>query len=192
MIGNDVVDLNLAFSTTNRNRKGYLQKLFTTPEQAIILNSSDPDKDLWLLWAMKEATYKAHQRRFNLPRSFNPTRFSCEIGERRGTSVYGIVKVETLIYFTKTSVKTDYLHSISSAEKDIKYIARTMSDSSDIRSSVIHKMSELKDLPKEKIIIKKDQNFIPHISLENQLLEQSFSLSHHGRFSAYALALMNY
>lgn len=186
MIGNDVVDLNLAFQT-NWRRKGYLQKLFNPSEQEIILNSPEPDEDLWMFWAMKEATYKAHQRRFHLPRCYNPIKFSCRIQKRSRIAVYGNVSVGEFLYYTKTSVKADHLHCISSALRKWNITKQVLTGKENITSVFLKNYCELKNFPKNKIRIIKDRNFIPHLSLENQILEESFSLSHHGRFSAYAL-----
>jgi phosphopantetheinyl transferase (holo-ACP synthase) len=67
--GNDIVDLRSANIPCGIKGERFLQKIFTGEEQEII-NSGRVG--VWVLWAMKEAVYKAHHRRFNLPRSFNP------------------------------------------------------------------------------------------------------------------------
>ena len=71
MIGNDIVDLELAAVQSNWRRKGFLEKVFTASEREIISSGEDPDLTVWLLWSMKEAAYKAHQRRFSLSRRLN-------------------------------------------------------------------------------------------------------------------------
>ena len=42
MIGNDIVDLNLAKTESNWQRKGFLEKQFTDSEINEILNSENP------------------------------------------------------------------------------------------------------------------------------------------------------
>ncbi len=78
MIGNDVVDLQLAKTQSNWQRKGFLEKQFTEEEQQTILNSENPFLQVWLFWSMKEAAYKCyvqeHQKRF-----FAPKKFKCKI-----------------------------------------------------------------------------------------------------------------
>ncbi len=64
MIGNDVVDLALAKVESNWQRKGYLDKLFTTKEQNLIFCSENPTIMVWILWSRKEAVYKIHANRF--------------------------------------------------------------------------------------------------------------------------------
>ncbi|MGB7841855.1 MAG: 4'-phosphopantetheinyl transferase superfamily protein, partial [Salinimicrobium sp.] len=71
MIGNDVVDLQLASRQSNWRRKGFLEKVFSAEEQQQIIASARPDRLVWLFWSMKEAAYKAHQRRLQLPRKIN-------------------------------------------------------------------------------------------------------------------------
>ena len=84
MIGNDVVDLNLAKTESNWQRKGFLEKQFTEFEINEILSSANPFLKVWLFWSMKEAAYKCyvqeHQKRF-----FAPKKFSCKmISDREG------------------------------------------------------------------------------------------------------------
>mgnify|MGYP003652628921 CR=1 FL=1 len=68
MIGNDVVDLNLAKTESNWQRKGFLEKQFTQFEINEILSSANPFVKVWLFWSMKEAAYKCYvqeeQKRF--------------------------------------------------------------------------------------------------------------------------------
>ena len=74
MLGNDIVDLQLAAKQGNWRRKGYLQKIFTSQEQDLISNATDQNQIVWLLWSMKEAAYKIVTieigERFYSPRSF--------------------------------------------------------------------------------------------------------------------------
>lgn len=77
MIGNDIVDITLARESSNWNRPRYLDKLFNSKEQSLIKNARDPELQLWLLWACKEAAYKAwsavsHLRKF-APKSLSIT-----------------------------------------------------------------------------------------------------------------------
>lgn len=62
MIGNDVVDLNLALKESNWKRKGFLDKIYTSFEQKLIQEAENQDEMVWLLWSLKESMYKAVQR----------------------------------------------------------------------------------------------------------------------------------
>jgi len=189
MIGNDIVDLNTAALQSNWLRRGYLEKLFSENEQCLILNSQFPERKLWLLWAMKEATYKTHQRRFKLPRSFNPKQFKCEIVAGDKTSILGKVQIQDFSYRTQTFIGEDYLHCIASQFQQKKTVQKILSHSTDIKQELILAVSELKKLPQTKISIKKDRNFIPYLTCDGFTINCDFSLSHHGIFSAFVLSL---
>ena len=192
MIGNDIVDLNLSLSQSTRRRKGYLQKIFTPAEQEQINCTASPDQLVWLFWAMKEASYKAHQRKFLLPRSYNPMDFSCKILEIKGSSASGLVKTGNVQYYTSTSVNIDFLHCVSSAEINQRYLIKIEDISAEIKNLLISDFAFLQDLREQEITITKDQNGIPHFTSEKTKISADFSLSHHGKLAAYALALMNY
>jgi phosphopantetheinyl transferase (holo-ACP synthase) len=189
MIGNDIVDFNTAALQSNWLRRGFCEKLFSEQEQSLILNSQFPERRLWLLWAMKEATYKAHQRRFKLPRSFNPKQFNCEIIAGDKTSVMGKVQIRDCDYYTQTYIGEDYLHCIASQFQQKKTVQKILSHSTDIKQELILTVSALKKIQIEKICIKKDCNFIPYLTCGGFSINCDFSLSHHGNFSAFVLSL---
>ena len=123
MIGNDIVDLELAKEQSNWKRKGYLDKIFTKNEQLLILNSENPDETVWNLWSRKEASYKIHNRMTG-NRIYNPIQFEClDSGQSIGT-----VKFQDVFYFTKTEINSHFVHTISVLNledfKRISYINR--------------------------------------------------------------------
>lgn len=189
MIGNDIVDLNTAALQSNWQRRGFLEKLFSENEQDHILNAEFPERRLWLLWAMKEATYKAHQRRFKLPRSFNPKQLNCEIITIENTSVSGKVQIQDFSYHTQTCIGEDYLHCISSQFQQEKIAYKILSNSTELKQELFLEVSALKKIQAEKICIHKDDNFIPYLTCDKIAINCDFSLSHHGNFLAFALSL---
>jgi len=108
MLGNDIVDLNLAKIQSNWRRKNYLSKIFTEDEQLLILSAKNPDVMVWLLWSMKESAYKIYNRRTGI-RSFAPKSLKCTIH----SDLYGEVNIEGSTYFTKSDLKTRFVHSIA-------------------------------------------------------------------------------
>ena len=76
MIGNDIIDLTLAKLESNWQRKGFLEKLFTTFEQSLICNSENPEQMVWHLWSRKEAAYKIYHRETKI-RAFIPMQIEC-------------------------------------------------------------------------------------------------------------------
>ena len=57
MIGNDIIDLNVAAIESDWQRKGFLEKQFTEEEQTLIKNAEDSFEKVWLLWSMKAVSY---------------------------------------------------------------------------------------------------------------------------------------
>ena len=114
MIGNDLVDLTLAKTESNWRRKGYLDKIFTIAEQEIILSAAKPDEMVWTFWSMKEAAYKIHNRKTGI-RNFAPSKLVCWV-EFAGNKITGFVSVDDAVYFTETSILSDYVHTIAGCD----------------------------------------------------------------------------
>jgi len=113
VIGNDVVDLDLARHQSNWRRKGYLDKIYTSEEQLLIAAAAHPDQMLWLLWSMKESAYKIHNRKTGI-RNFAPTALACKLISLDG-EIKGAVTVDHQTYFTKSEFSLTYVHTIASA-----------------------------------------------------------------------------
>lgn len=186
MIGNDIIDLNLAREISSFRRSRLYRKLFSAEEQGALEIAEDRDLLFWKFWAMKEAAYKAHQRRFGLPRSFEPVQFQCSssAGEEA-------VRVGELQYIIQTSVSQDYLQCIAVGLPAERFQQETSSTSEETKEKLFAAVSTLKAIPKNKIYIEKDKDFVPHLMYHNRPINCAFSLSHHGNFSAYALSLTN-
>lgn len=88
MIGNDIIDLRLAEQESRWQRKGFLEKLFTTHEQELILRSATPEIMVWLLWSCKEAVYKIVNRCTQV-RAYAPWKFAViDYKNNSGTVLY--------------------------------------------------------------------------------------------------------
>jgi len=111
MLGNDIVDLNLAKIQSNWRRKNYLDKIFTVEEQLLITSAKKPDEMVWLLWSMKESAYKIHNRKTGI-RDFAPKSLKCSI-HSNNKQTYGEVNIQDVIYFTKSNLQTAFIHTIA-------------------------------------------------------------------------------
>ena len=155
MIGNDIVDLELAKTQSNWKRKGYLDKIFTKNEQLHILSSENPDETVWNLWSRKEASYKIYNR-ITENRIYNPIQFECFDFEH----LIGKVKNNGVFYFTKTEINSLYIHTISVLNiNDFEKISYQN------RNSDIIKM-----------------NGIPYLKNPSKKILNAISISNHGRF----------
>lgn len=112
MLGNDLIDLDLALIQSNWKRKGYLARVFNAAEQRTILLSQDPDLMVWLLWSMKEASYKIHNRNSGL-RRYEPLAYSCTLemdGELGGE---GTVRRGNESFSCRSAVCESMLHTVA-------------------------------------------------------------------------------
>ena len=191
MIGNDLVDLELASTQSNWQRKGFLDKLFTPKEQGYILNSNNPFNTLWLLWSMKESAYKAYLQTQG-DRFFSPKKLACSLISKNN----GTVLINNSLYFTESEINEHFIHSIAFSEKyDNNFLIDCFrfehSDFQTQRSQTYQKVlmafaSELK-LPIGLLRIQKNAQGIPKLFQDKMLLKNSFSLTHHGQFGAFCI-----
>lgn len=159
MIGNDVIDILQSRHESNWRRKGYIEKLFTPSEQLLISQTSDPEIMIWLLWSMKEAAYKIHNRQTKL-RAYIPQKLECSIISKNDHYTTGQVICLDNVYYTKTIFSKDSLHTIAVTSKD--------------------HLNNVVEIEKKDII--KDQNGIPFLSQPPLHTLKDVSISHHGRF----------
>ncbi|PKD16048.1 hypothetical protein APR41_09630 [Salegentibacter salinarum] len=184
MIGNDIIDLNLIRAQSNWQRKGFLQKLFSEEEQTFIQNSEDPELNVWLLWSMKEAVYKAVQRKYTLKRFYNPKQFISEQIKINPGKARGVVCYKEDVFVINSILFPNMIHT-STGNTEFSLI----SENKNSRFRLLQKIAEHKDIRLEYLNISKDREGIPFVSYRGDNLQIPFSLSHHGNFSAYAVSL---
>ena len=115
MIGNDVVDLALAKAESNWQRKGYLNKVFTTKEQNLIYFAQDPTLMVWILWSRKEAVYKILRQKGE-SRGFYPLSINC-------TNESGLVFYKDSVFYSTTQIRNNCIHTIAvTSVIDFEYI----------------------------------------------------------------------
>jgi phosphopantetheinyl transferase len=104
VIGNDIVDLDLAAQESHWQRPGYLDKIFTGEEQSMIANAANSTLMVWLLWSRKEAVYKIINRVSHI-RTYAPLKYQC--------SEENFVTYEGRLYPFKTSQTGNCIHTIA-------------------------------------------------------------------------------
>lgn len=171
MLGNDIVDLQLAAKQSNWRRKGYLQKIFTSQEQDLIANATDQDQMVWLLWSMKEAAYKIVNRK-SLKRFYSPTKFACNlIGHK------GLVTFEKQTFYTESEVQKHLIHTI--AVQNQQCFTKINTTFLPNKVDYLTNFNAVSDTH----ILEKDENGIPNLIDENGKV-RCVSVSHHGEFLA--------
>lgn len=192
MIGNDIVDLKLASTQSNWQRKGFLDKLFTTQEQGFILNSSEPFKAVWLLWSIKESAYKAYIH-LNGGRFYSPKKIVCSPISKNKASVL----INKQLFFTESEINEDFIHTIAFPEKyDNSVLIKCFkfNDHSfktqhlETYQNVLVAFADKLDIPISRLNIKKNTLGVPQLFQNENPLKNTFSLTHHGYFGAFCIA----
>lgn len=130
MIGNDIVDLNLAAIESNWRRSRYLEKLFTTSERFLIAAATAPEIMVWLLWTMKESAYKARAAEIKL-HSFAPTLLACDNLVLHQESASGRISYLGQTYYSQSTIAPAYIHTIAAEETETINRAITKIDNYD-------------------------------------------------------------
>jgi phosphopantetheinyl transferase (holo-ACP synthase) len=159
MIGNDIVDLVLALKESHWKRKGYLDKIFTQNEQLLILNSDNPTSMIWNLWSRKEAAYKIYNRQTQV-RGYFPLQIECFDLENMGGFTFGKVVVKDLVYYSKTEINAEFIHTIAVENAQYFDTIKTLENRNTIQKT----------------------NGIPDYFDVDSLSTKPVSISHHGRF----------
>lgn len=155
MIGNDIVDLDLARRESNWKRKGFLDKIYAPQEQALILQDANPELLLWNLWTRKEASYKIYNRITGF-RGYFPSRLRCHYENQNS----GTVSIDGFVFYTQTQITDAYVYSIAVAEMAV--------------FKMIKPLQSLENIVKE--------NGIPSILNPDSKVISPVSITHHGRF----------
>jgi len=159
VIGNDIIDLELANRESDWRRRGFLDKIFTDTEQDIILTHEMPESMVWILWSMKEAAYKIFNRQYGI-RAYIPLLLRCAQPEIHNQVLFGKVYFEENIFYTKTLVSDECIDTIA---------VRTTEDLSKIKT--IDNFTQ----------INKSKGLPEFYDLETNEY-RPVSISHHGRF----------
>ncbi len=188
MIGNDIIDLQLAAAQSNWRRNGFLNKLFTEKEQSVILNSEDPFQTVWLFWSMKESAYKAYVQKFQR-RFFAPKKFECTMT----SPTTGIVDTDDACYMTTSQINSVRIFTEATvmSRSDIEHYYFE-NDAKISQSNLVYKqikkiISRKLTLPINELRIKKNAVGIPNLYIKNKRIKVSISISHHGKFGAFSI-----
>ncbi|MBI5505350.1 MAG: 4-phosphopantetheinyl transferase family protein [Deltaproteobacteria bacterium] len=200
MIGNDVVDLGDAECLPGACHPRFDARVFCPSELALLSGSTEPDRTRWVLWAAKESAYKA-ARRLDPRTVFSPPRFVVELHGYDSATVTAGGR-----YFSVDLVATcDYVHAVAytggaSAAHSCIAVARlsvnARGQGPDRPSAAARKIAletltrVLRVAPAELTICcdGRDRR-IPALCLGANRGLTALSLSHHGRFVAFACAL---
>jgi phosphopantetheinyl transferase (holo-ACP synthase) len=166
MIGNDIIDLHVAAQESNWQRTGFLDKLFTSSEQALIHQAVVPSEMVWLLWSCKEAVYKIVNRRMQVC-TYNPWKFNCTIAQHDGNIVTGHVLYEKAYPFV-SHLSPAYIHTVAVSH-------RVFLDHLEVYAGERFPYHD-------GWVLEKNQDNIPYIWNPESCVASPVSVSHHGSY----------
>jgi len=177
VLGNDVVDLKQASIDSNWQREGYLRKIYTVQEQELILDAEQPATMLWLLWTMKEASYKVLNRLTGV-RNYSPLSYVCMNLVIRDTDVSGMVTAGNYSLYIKAEITEEMVHSAAMLREELldQLIIHHLCNSS-------HYMDDF-NLSCAGYRLTKDSTGLPQITNLLTSVTSEASVSHHGRYTA--------
>ena len=180
MIGNDIIDLSLAKTASNWQRKGFLEKQFTANEQQLILEAPNSFVMVWRLWSMKEAAYKIFTQQHNV-RFFAPKKFECKLMQ----DLKGVVCYKGQQFYTSSIINQHCIFTKAGLSKEeSSYSGMVPPDQID--TMIRRRLNVLTALKMSGIKQKKSKNGVPSYYNKTTLLTSSCSISHHGKYGAYS------
>lgn len=184
MLGNDVIDLGDPETATRH--PGFDARVFGAREQRAIQDAADPHAMRQMLWAAKESAYKAARRRDRAV-VFSPVRFQVHL-DASGSGWVSHPSGEARVQLSRAG---DCIHAVACQGGDparsTAGIAETRAGDpgSVARSLALDRISEALEVPREDLEIRRHDR-IPELAVCGLPVDVSLTLSHHGRFAAFA------
>lgn len=211
-VGNDIVDLR---ETGNCGKSGdgrFVDRVFTPEERDRIAGASCPDKLLWAFWAAKEAAYKAVSRDdppiHSIPRRYRVVLDDQEAGKAVDATAISEDRLagrvitpggEAALWIMVTD---DYVHALAtSGDGDPASVVHRVDvldpekeaggASAFVRRQLLFEMALRLECPVGDLAIRKESSGpgAPSVFLRGLPLTAEISLSHDGRFTAFAFRL---
>ena len=181
IIGNDLIDLEIALGKPRLKNDRFLSKVFTDSEISQIYSQSHPELAIWKMWSMKETAYKAHQRLFQIPARLDPVTYECDL--------YNLCVIKEQKNYS-INLEQDENHIYSWLEfKNLDHIK--IPYSTNYKSDFIKEFAIRTDLDLRNIELRKNHLGIPELFLKHTGANLPISITHHGRFAAICFPLIN-
>jgi hypothetical protein len=201
-VGNDVVDLKDPENIGKSRDDRFLCRVFTDGERELIASFPSPDTLLWSLWAVKEAAYKAVSRSdpavCSIPHRY-PVVLDPVDTTRKVAGLAGKVITPRGGLFFEVAVSPDWVHALVAEEEEaLKRLCRSVkwlegrkgavNPSAFVREVLLQEIARRLDCPVGdlSVVKKNDGPGAPLVLFRGALLAAEVSLSHDGRFVAFA------
>lgn len=201
-VGNDVVDLKDPENIGKSRDDRFLCRVFTAGERELIASVPSPDTLLWSLWAAKEAAYKAVSSAdpavCSIPRRYRVV-LEAEDATRKIVRLAGKVITPRGELVLEVTVSADWVHALAAgAEEALKRLCQrvkrleggkgAVNPSAFVRGALLREIARRLDCPVGDLSVVKNPDGLgaPRVLFRGELLAAEVSLSHDGRFAAFA------
>jgi phosphopantetheine--protein transferase-like protein len=201
-VGNDVVDLKDPENIGKSRDDRFLCRVFTAGERELIASVSSPDTLLWSLWAAKEAAYKTVSSTdpavCSIPRRYHVV-LETENSAGKAVRVAGKVITPRGEVALEVAVSAEWVHALAAgAEETLKRLCHrvkrleegkgAVNPSAFVRGVLLREIARRLDCPVGDLSVVKNPDVpdVPRVLFRGRLLAAEVSLSHDGRFAAFA------
>jgi hypothetical protein len=193
-VGNDVVDLGDPEARLDGLHPRFATRVFTAAERSLLEACADRQRLHWALWAAKESAYKA-LKQLEPTLAFSPRRLEVALdaeallagGCATGTVACGELGVDVGIRLGAGSVHAIACGPRCTDARVLSAVDRAGTDASlAVRRLATSAIAAALDVDDAALWI---SGRPPRVALRGSRLDVGVSLSHHGRFVAFAAAL---
>jgi phosphopantetheinyl transferase (holo-ACP synthase) len=183
VIGNDVVDLADPETRPEALHPRFDARVFAPAERAWLARAADPARLRWALWAAKEAAYKA-ARQLDPAARFHPREFVAEDGAVR----FGARRFLVAVRETGAVLHAVALPAPGASGALRAGVARSDGDAGGAaRCLALRAAARILGASAHELEIVREGR-VPRLLRRGRPAGLALSLSHHGRFAAFALA----
>ena len=214
MIGNDVVDFAASEARAGAAHPRFDARVFVCSEREALLRSDAPTRLRWILWAAKEAAFKA-VKRADPATVFSPRRF---VVAPLGGAAARVVFADRALDVT-LDLRPGYVHAIASlaalevphapgalhaaiaspSPPSVRLVTAVEAITRDgeaspelagrrVRELAVASVARALDLAASGLAVVREGR-LPSLAYRGRVLDAALSLSHHGRFAAFACSL---
>lgn len=205
-VGNDIVDLKAPEAMGKSEDIRFIKRVLTPCEQRMLHHSEHPDTLVWALWAAKETAFKAVSKSYpNI--SSAPGRYPVILDSKKSShSSKGEVMTPNGSVEIRIDLHEDYIHCIGIfsladnldsivsgiGEIDTNTLAGQMDSISEKESFAVRRLAKkgiascLHVNEQDIQIIRHKKAHPPTVLAKGKMKNMEISLSHDGRFAAYA------
>lgn len=189
MIGNDVIDLEDLETRPGATHPRFDTRVFTEAERRLLESSDDPGRTRWVVWAAKEAAYKL-ARAGNRRVVFSPPRFEVVRLEPDRAWVCWRARRFTV----DLSVRPAQIHAVArnvGPERIVVASACCLREdpSRAVRALAVETVAAVLGASPFELRVERARGEPPVLLRRGRRTGAEISLSHHGRFVAFACEL---